>query len=152
MLNPTLSDYIKHLRDREYMSGVQRNQARVKATGEVFTPTLLVQEMLNQLDPKLFRDETKTFIDQSCGDGQFLSEILIRKLEAGIPFVKALSTIYGIDLMPDNIKLTQERLLCGHKEYRPIVEKNIICADALTYDYSFGQPIEFGNGLFEVVG
>lgn len=144
-----LEHYIKHLRDREYMSGVDRERNRVKATGEVFTPTPLVQEILDQLDPELFRDPTKTFIDPSCGDGQFLSEVLIRKLENGHSLDTALGTIYGVDLMPDNVKLTQDRLLCGHEELRPVVEKNIVCHDALTYNYTFGEPEQFGNGLFE---
>jgi type I restriction-modification system DNA methylase subunit len=116
----------------------------------VFTPTPLVQEILDQLDPVLFTDHTKTFIDPSCGDGQFLSEVLIRKLEQGHSLEVALSTIYGVDLMADNVKLTQDRLLCGHEEFRPIVEKNIVNHDALTYDYTFGEPEQFGNNLFEI--
>lgn len=146
-----IKHYIKHLRDREYMSGAERNQARVKATGEVFTPTPLVQEVVDQLPKNLFTDPTKTFLDPACGDGQFLSEILIRKLENGIPFEVALSTIYGVDLMPDNVKLTQDRLLCGHEELRHIVEKNIVEANGLEYNYLFGEPEKFGNDLFEVV-
>lgn len=145
-----LDTYIKHLRDREYMSGADRDKVRVKSTGEVFTPTPLVQEILDQLDPVLFADPTKTFIDPSCGDGQFLSEVLIRKLEQGHSLEQALSTIYGVDLMADNVKLTQDRLLCGHEEFRHIVEKNIVNADALTYDYTFGEPEQFGNNLFEI--
>lgn len=132
-----IETYIRHLRDREYMSGVDREQARVKATGEVFTPTPLVREILDQLDPGLFADATKTFIDPSCGDGQFLSEVLIRKLEAGHDFETALSTIYGVDLMPDNVKLCQDRLLCGREDLRSIVEQNIVCADGLRYHYRF---------------
>jgi type I restriction-modification system DNA methylase subunit len=130
------------------MSGVERDKLRVKATGEVFTPTALVQEILDKLDPALFQDSTKTFIDPSCGDGQFLSEVLIRKVENGIDFETALSTIYGVDLMQDNVDLCRERLLCGQDHLRHIVEKNIVCADALTYDYSFGETVTFGNGLF----
>ena len=145
-----LEQYIKHLRDREYMSGVDRDTVRTKSTGEVFTPTPLVQEILDQLDPTLFEDPTKTFIDPSCGDGQFLSEVLIRKLEAGHDFATALSTIYGVDLMPDNVRLTQDRLLCGHEELRAIVEKNIVQANTLEYDFLFGEPEEFGHGLFEL--
>ena len=136
--NPvSLSKVKKHLRNREYMSGVERDQLRVKATGEVFTPTPLVQEMLDQLPPELFHDPAKTFLDNSCGDGQFLSEVLIRKLENGIPFEQALSTIYGVDLMPDNVQLCRDRLLCGREDLRPIVENNIVCADALRYHYRF---------------
>jgi type I restriction-modification system DNA methylase subunit len=144
-----ISKYIKHLRDREYMSGVEREKARIKATGEVFTPTPLVQEILDKLDPELFKDPTKTFLDPTCGDGQFLSEVLIRKLENGIDFETALSTIYGVDLMQDNVELCRERLLCGQEHLRYIVEKNIVCADALTYNYCFGEKETFGNGLFE---
>lgn len=119
------------------MSGVDRNKIRVKATGEVFTPTELVQEILDQLDPALFTDPTKTFLDPSCGDGQFLGEVLIRKVENGIDFETALSTIYGVDLMQDNVDLCRERLLCGRTNLQHIVDQNIVCADALKYDYSF---------------
>lgn len=131
------SKIISHLRDREYMSGVERDKLRTKATGEVFTPTELVQEILDQLPEELFTDPEKTFIDNSCGDGQFLSEVLIRKLEHGHDFEQALSTIYGVDLMPDNVELCRERLLCGREDLRHIVTTNIVCHDALTYDYSF---------------
>ena len=43
------NELINHLRNRSYMSGVERDKSRVKSTGEVFTPTPLVQEILNQL-------------------------------------------------------------------------------------------------------
>ena len=137
MTKHLLTQYIAHMRDREYMSGIEREKNRVKATGEVFTPTPLVQEMLDQLDQKLFADPTEPFLVPSCGDGQFLSEVLIRKLEAGIDFETALSTIYGVDLMPDNVRLCQERLLCTREDLRPVVERNIVCADGLRYHYRF---------------
>ena len=38
---------INHVRNRAYMSGIERDKARIKATGEVFTPTSLVQEILD---------------------------------------------------------------------------------------------------------
>jgi type I restriction-modification system DNA methylase subunit len=100
----------------------------------------------------MFQDTTQTFIDPACGDGQFLSEVLIRKMENGIDFETALSTIYGVDLMQDNVDLCRERLLCGREELRHIVEKNIVCEDGLTYDYSFGEPYPYveGNDLFMV--
>ena len=132
-----MNEIINHIRNRTYMSGVERDRIRVKATGEVFTPTPLVQEILDSLDPALFQDPTKTFLDPTCGDGQFLGEVLIRKMENGIPFEQALRTIYGVDLMPDNVKLCQDRLLCGREDLRPIVEQNIVCADALRYHYRF---------------
>jgi type I restriction-modification system DNA methylase subunit len=137
MLKPTLSEVMAHIRNRDYMSGVERDRTRVKATGEIFTPTPLVQEILDQLPQELFTDPTKTFLDPSCGDGQFLGEVLIRKMENGSTFEQALSTIYGVDMMPDNVRECQKRLLCGREDLRHIVERNIVCHDALTYDYSF---------------
>ena len=132
-----IDDIIKHARDREYMGGVDRAVERVKATGEVFTPTELVNDVLDQLPQEDFADPEKTFIDNSCGDGQFLSEVLIRKVEAGLDFEQALRTIYGVDLMPDNVELCRDRLLCGKEEYRHIVMQNIVCADAIRYHYRF---------------
>jgi type I restriction-modification system DNA methylase subunit len=132
------------------MSGIERDKIRVKATGEVFTPTSLVQEILDKIPEEQFTDPAKTFIDPSCGDGQFLSEVLIRKMEKGSTFEQALSTIYGVDIMPDNVELCRERLLCGRQDLRHVVEKNIVCADALAYNYTFGQNETFGNGLFEI--
>lgn len=132
-----MNQVINHIRHREYMSGVERDQVRVKSTGEVFTPTPLVQEVLNELSQELFTDANKTFLDPACGDGQFLGEVLIRKVENGIDFETALSTIYGVDLMEDNVALCRERLLCGREDLRHIVEQNIVCADGLRYHYRF---------------
>ena len=136
-MSPDLSKITDHIRNRTYMSGVQRTQARVKATGEVFTPTELVREMLEQIPVDQFTDPAKTFLDTSCGDGQFLGEVLIRKMENGSTFEQALQTIYGVDLMQDNVDLCRERLLCGRTDLAHIVERNIVCHDALIYDYSF---------------
>ena len=132
-----MHNVIDHIRNRVYMSGVERDKLRVKETGEVFTPTDLVRTTLEQIPIGQFTDPTKTFLDPSCGDGQFLGEVLIRKMENGSTFEQALSTIYGVDLMQDNVNLCRERLLCGRTDLAHIVERNIVCHDALTYDYSF---------------
>lgn len=132
-----LDNIIQHVRDRSYMSGIERDETRIKQTNEVFTPTLLVQEILDKFDQTVFTDPTKTFIDPTCGDGQALGEVIIRKLESGIEFEIALSTIYGVEFEVDNVELCRERLLCGRNDLRHIVEQNIVCADALRYHYRF---------------
>ena len=132
-----LNDVIDHVRNRSYMGGVERDKLRVKATGEVFTPTPLVQEILDNISLDQFTDPTKTFLDNSCGDGQFLGEVLIRKMENGSTFEEALNTIYGVDIMIDNVDLCRERLLCGQNHLRHIVEKNIQCRDGLKFGYNF---------------
>jgi hypothetical protein len=140
-----MNEYIEHSRNREYMSGVERNNLRIKQTAEVFTPTPLVQEMLDKLeeeDPTLFSDPTKTFLDNSCGDGQFLSEVVIRKMErSGCTLEQVLSTTYGVDFMEDNVIECRKRLSGPDPtpEILEIVNKNIVHHDALTYDYSFGN-------------
>jgi type I restriction-modification system DNA methylase subunit len=121
------------------MGGVERDQLRVKATGEVFTPTPLVREILEKLPLEQFTNPTKTFLDNSCGDGQFLGEVLIRKMENGSTFDQALSTIYGVDLKQDNVDECRTRLLCGSQDPKhiTIVEQNIYQADALKFSYKF---------------
>jgi hypothetical protein len=130
------------------MSGIDRDKLRVKETAEVFTPTPLVQEILDKLPHELFEDPTKTFLDPCCGDGQFLSEVVIRKMErSGCTLEQALSTTYGVELMEDNVKLCKERLGGPNptQEILDILDKNIVCADALKYDYSFGEPMGIEN-------
>lgn len=132
------------------MEGIERDRLRVKQTNEVFTPTPMVQSCLDKIpDQTVFLDSTKTFLDNSCGDGQFLSEILIRKLENGASFEQALSTVYGVDLMQDNVDLCRERLLCGREDLRHIVENNIVCADGLRYHYRFDGSHPYDDEILE---
>jgi len=148
-LNEITQKLILQLKSKEYMHGIIRSKDRVKQTGEIFTPTKLVRQELDKCPQTIFAKIDQTFLDPSCGDGQFLAEVLIRKLENNIPYDQALSTIYGVDLMADNIKLCQDRLLCNQEQYRHIVENNIVCADALTYHYRFDgtDPTKTDNDL-----
>jgi hypothetical protein len=129
------------------MSGIERDRLRQKETAEVFTPTEYVQQILDeeeQNSPNMFKDWCNTYMDNSCGDGQFLSEVVIRKMErSGCTLEQALSTTYGVELMADNVKLCKERLAGPNptEEIIRILDKNIVCGDALTYHYRFdGTP------------
>jgi hypothetical protein len=126
---------------------ITEDRDRVKALGEVFTPTSLVEEVLNvveQYDPTAFTDPTNTFIDSMCGDGQFLVAIQKRKLQNNIP----VDTIYGIDLTQSNVDSALRRL-------PGVPDANIVCADSL--GITFTKPkivvkkdhVELSN-LFEV--
>jgi hypothetical protein len=122
------------------MSGVDRDKLRVKFTSEVFTKTEDVQTCLDEFDAGIWLDVNKKFIDPSCGDGQFLSEVVIRKMErSGCTLEQALSTTYGVELMEDNVKLCKERLAgpTPTQQIWDILDINIVCADALTYHYRF---------------
>jgi len=64
---------------------------------------------------------------------------------SGCTLEQALSTTYGVELMEDNVKLCKERLGGPNptQEILDILDKNIVCADALTYHYRFdGTPSE----------
>ena len=129
------------------MSGIERGALRIKETQEVFTRTELVQSFLDDFEkqyPIAFSDSSKTFIDNSCGDGQILSEIVIRKMErSNCTLEQALSTTYGVEIMEDNVELCKKRLAGPNptQEILDILDKNIVCHDALTYDYRFGEPV-----------
>jgi type I restriction-modification system DNA methylase subunit len=101
------------------------SQERVKEFGEVFTPDSIVNDMLDMVDEQ-FKDIpaneyiSKTFLEPSCGDGQFLIRILYRKLlkvkelpanEQKLALLKSLSTIYGVDIQKDNVIRSRERML-----------------------------------------
>ena len=96
-----------------YMSGVDRETDRVKSTGEVYTPTFLVIEMMQQAlaaDPNTFAPG-KTVFDPACGDGQLLVPVKWYKiLHHGMSEQDALKDIYGVDLMQDNVDVCKRRL------------------------------------------
>ena len=144
-------DYIlNHINNREYMSDIDRDRSRILSTAEVFTPTETVNKMLDKVDPVIFTDSTKIVLDQSAGDGQFLGQILIRRIQNDMDFEQALSTIYGVDLMQDNVDLCRERLLCGRHDLQHIVDKNIVCADSLRYHYRFDGSHPYDDEQLEL--
>ena len=93
----------------EKKESLTKSKARVKELGEVFTPAALVSEMLDKLPPDCWLPE-KTFLEPSCGNGNFLVAILERKLDMGHPPLQALATIYGVDIMEDNIVESRARM------------------------------------------
>jgi len=120
-----------------------KRKQRRKQTAEDFTPDPLVQEMLDKLPQEVWTDPSKKFLDNSAGNGNFLVAILCRKLAAGHSPLQAISTIYGVELMPDNVEEMKDRLLVELpsltseevKKARKIIDHNIVCHDALTWDY-----------------
>jgi hypothetical protein len=116
-----------------------KHPERERLLGEVFTPTHIVLKRLENL-PEFSWDVLRKFLDPTCGNGQFLAAVLIIKMSLG--HANALSTIYGVDIMQDNVDECRQRLLdiAGDTpENRAIVEHNILCKNGLTYDYSFGD-------------
>lgn len=96
--------------EHKYMTGVERAVERVRATGEVFTPTALVVEMLQYCGPELFAPG-KTVLDPACGDGQFLVAVKwVKVLFHHMPESGAVADLFGVDVMRDNVDLCRRRL------------------------------------------
>lgn len=98
------------MNEHGYMHGVERTVERVHATGEVFTPTPLVIEMLSGVPLDTFAPG-RSVLDPACGDGQFLvAAKWVKVLVHGMSERAALGDLYGIDIMRDNVDLCRRRL------------------------------------------
>ena len=151
--------------DNENKSQIKSRQ-RVANHGEVFTNPREVNAMLDLVRDESYRLDSR-FLEPACGDGNFLIVILRRKLsllkdiksqtEWEFKSLIAVGSCYGIDLLPDNAEACRERLFAevmdqmikkdcsdGYEEsLRYMLQKNIVCGDALTYRTAEGKPITF---------
>tara|TARA_B100000427_G_scaffold144144_1_gene120011 strand:- start:500 stop:946 length:447 start_codon:yes stop_codon:yes gene_type:complete len=98
------------MNSHSYMSEIERDKQRIQSTAEIFTPTDLVIEMLNEIDINRL-GVGKTVLDPACGDGQFLTaikwvKVYIHKMTES----DALKDLYGVDIMRDNVDLCKKRL------------------------------------------
>ncbi|MBQ7732997.1 MAG: hypothetical protein IJT58_03150 [Synergistaceae bacterium] len=125
-----------------------KSRERVSQHGEVFTAEREVKAMCD-LVSRQCSDYKATFLEPACGDGNFLAEILSRKLhsiESDPDYVTksliALSSLYGIDIQQDNVDACIKRLYelwekSGSFEdkikiqARLILNNNIVCGDFL---------------------
>ena len=135
-----------------------KSKSRVKQFGEVYTPSEIVKNMLD-LDGirECSYGISKTFLEPSCGNGNFLIEILNRKLDSvgkieldnyDVNLCKAISSVYGIEIQMDNVIECRNRLEklvedtyteFNGKEMDAklknvvslILSKNILCGDTL---------------------
>ena len=159
-----------------------KSKQRVRDHGEVFTNEREVKAMCD-----LVKDETERidsrFLEPACGDGNFLAEILTRKLEvvkrkykkSSIDYEKnavlAVSSLYGVDILIDNVLACRERLFkLWDKQYKSvckkdcndqtreavkfILTKNVVCGNALTLNAvdengnETNEPIIFSEWAF----
>ena len=131
-----------------YMSGVDRESDRVKATGEVYTPTDLVIEMLQTMNIEDFAPG-KTTLDPACGDGQLLVPVKwLKVFHYNMSEEDAVKDLYGVDIMRDNVDLCKRRLGGGN-----IVMGNTLDPDVYLEGQSEDEYISmrkwFGTGSLE---
>ena len=103
-----------------------KSKKRVKDHGEVFTAEREVKAMCD-----LIPDWSGNVLEPACGNGNFLVEIARRKLQIGMTPEEAASTIFGIDILPDNVQEARERLLELLPGTEEILARNIVCGDFL---------------------
>lgn len=123
-----------------------KSKDRVQGYGEVFTPDFIVHDMCDLIPSDVWENISSTFLEPACGNGNFLAEILKRKLsrcENAEQGLTALSSIYGIDIQQDNVEESKLRLFdifIMHFPKAPaiigleaadILEHNIICGNSL---------------------
>jgi ribosomal protein L11 methylase PrmA len=124
--------------------------------GEVFTPASLVNEMLDKLPQDVLLNPEKVIGDiAGCGNGNFLIEVLNRRMKAGVSHLNALKTIYGIDIDEPNVKECKERLSLNSKEKEiwDVLNHNIICADSLDKNHKGWKIVGYmwnGNPTLDI--
>jgi type I restriction-modification system DNA methylase subunit len=122
----------KEIKKRE-----KRGESRVKQTGEVFTPMDLCLRMVREIPIEKLENPEAKFLDNSCGDGNFLVALL-KVLSKYHDEQHVLDNmIYGVDLMPDNVAEAKRRLGLNPEDKG---WHHVVCADGLTYDYEFAPP------------
>lgn len=123
-----------------------KSKQRVKQFAEVFTPAHIVKDMCDLIPDSVWDNIESTFLEPSCGNGNFLVEIYERKLKLckdERDGLKALASMVGIDIQADNCEECRKRLMTMFCEAFPnanevcillaagILQNNIICGDSL---------------------
>ena len=158
-----------------------KSRQRVRDLAEVYTHEREVNAMLD-LVPDMFPcpddpgNTDRTFLEPSCGSGNFLVEILRRKLRYVTPrryangedfehrILRCVASVYGIDISADNVDEARERMRSvivehlvehagsdkvtpGFREAVPaVLETNVICGDALV-DAAEIELVEYRSGV-----
>jgi hypothetical protein len=141
-----------------------KSKQRVADHGEVFTPPEIVEAMMNLVRAEVERIDSR-FLEPACGSGNFLVPVLARKLavvdarygksefERRNHALLALMSIYGVEILPDNVAECRENLfdvlvrhlrLDGDDELAraatAVLRTNIIHGDALSMETCTMQP------------
>ena len=133
-----------------------KSKERVAQFGEVYTPENIVKDMLDLVKDESYRIDS-TFLEPACGNGNFLVEILSRKLETAEKLDKqdydknvfiAVSSIYAIDILEDNIQESKARMLEIVKtKYKNYTGNEIEVALIKSIVYILERNILWGDGL-----
>lgn len=147
-----------------------KSKQRVADHGEVFTPAWMVEAMLDLLKGETERIDSR-FLESACGSGNFLVQVLRRKLAAvELKYSRsdferqhyallAMMCIYGIELLADNIAECRANMLeiladflalkdsddLCYRAASYVLSQNLVHGDALTMRTSHDRPITFAE-------
>lgn len=141
------------------MSKQMKSKQRVAEHGEVFTAGREVKAMCDLVSQECDRIDSR-FLEPACGNGNFLTEIITRKLATVKRLYKrnpydyerysvvAVSSIYGVDIMQDNTEECRKRLYkIWNKEYTLVCKKQCNDETRKSVEYILSKNILCGNAL-----
>lgn len=140
---------IKGFIDGHESSIIDERNDRRKQTNEVFTPFEIIERMCEMVPDESWADPEKIFLEPTFGNGNIVLYILWRRMAAGVDWQTAVKTLYGIELMQDNVKECKERVLemlrrmevaFDEAEVKSIMERNLVCADFMEWDFHNWEP------------
>ena len=114
-----------------------RSRENVTNNGEVFTPTKIVKEMLELIPPEAWKNPSYCFLEPTCGNGQFLVEVLLKRLRNGLSAEQSLNTLIGMDITAINIEESIDRLYQTAVESGDLSEKQKLRILAILYNNIF---------------
>ena len=116
-------------------SKIERSDDRIDTTAEVFTPLEVCVKMINEIPEDILKNPESTFLDPSAGNGNFIISLRNKLIEYHSEQHILNNMLYAVELMEDNHEEMCKRLGV------PTTHPHYVCHDALTYDYSFGEPV-----------
>jgi len=143
-----------------------KSKKRVKELAEVYTNEREVNSMLDLIPIKSAEEQLSyTYLEPACGNGNFLIKILERKLNSiknqknyndtlkqyELLVLKAVSTIYAIDICPENVFESKERLFNGIKSYLDLTRNKEDMSEYFikSINYILNKNIVVGNFIDE---
>lgn len=145
-----LTSYNTDIRKSRRKTGIKTN--------EFFTPYELIKKMSDIIPDEDWSNPNKTFLEPCFGNGQFVLSIIYRRLQSGIDLITTLNTLYGIELMQDNVIETKSRIYklldALNVQYdinivQPILDKNLVCSDFFYGILKNGNRIKIDNYVCE---
>lgn len=136
---------IQKLIDIDYATNTR--VSRRKGAGgsqEFFTPYSIVKRMCDKISEEDWSDPSKTFLEPCMGSGNFILMIIYNRIIHGIDWQTAIETLYGVELMQDNVQECKDRVITLLKEMNiafseqtaiDIMNHNFVCHDFFTWNF-----------------